>query len=65
MEKILEKLTEGNDLNEEEMERAIGDLADGNLDPAASGALLFGLRAKGETVEEIAAIVRKSEKIRV
>ncbi len=62
MEKILEKLTEGNDLNEEEMERAIGDLADGNLDPAASGALLFGLRAKGETVEEIAATVRAMRK---
>ena len=51
MEKILEKLTGGVNLNEEERERAIGDLADGNLNPAVAGALLFGLRAKGETVE--------------
>ncbi len=62
MEKILEKLTGGVNLNEEEMERAIGDLADGNLNPAAAGALLFGLRAKGETVEEIAATVRAMRK---
>jgi len=62
MEKILEKLAEGNDLNEKEMEKAIGNLADGNLDPAAAGALLFGLRAKGETVEEIAATVRAMRK---
>ncbi|NOZ83463.1 MAG: anthranilate phosphoribosyltransferase [Epsilonproteobacteria bacterium] len=62
MEKILEKLAEGSNLNEEEMERAIGNLADGNLNLAAAGALLFGLRAKGETVEEIAATVRAMRK---
>ncbi len=57
MEKILEKLAGLQNLDEKEMSEAIGRLADGNLDPATAGALLFGLRTKGETVEEIATTV--------
>jgi len=58
MEKILEKLANRQNLEEDEVKTAIGRLADGNLDPAIAGALLFGLRTKGETVEEIASTVK-------
>ncbi len=57
MEDILEKLACGTDLAESEVENVIGDIADGKLDAAYAGALLLGLRAKGETVNEIAAII--------
>lgn len=57
MEDILEKLACGTDLAESEVANVIGNLADGKLDAAYAGALLLGLRAKGETVNEIAATV--------
>lgn len=49
----LESLARGNDLTREEASAAMGTIMDGAATPAQIGALLMGLRAKGETSEEI------------
>ena len=50
---LLDRLLSGNDLSESESSDLMRDLASGDIDPAAAGALLAGLRAKGETADEI------------
>ncbi|MGE4299156.1 MAG: anthranilate phosphoribosyltransferase [Desulfovibrionaceae bacterium] len=55
---ILETLARGEDLAPEQAEEAFGALMQGELSPAQAGALLMGLRAKGEKPAEVAAAVR-------
>ena len=50
---LLDRLLEGNDLSQAESFNLMRDLASGDLQPATAGALLAGLRAKGETADEI------------
>jgi anthranilate phosphoribosyltransferase len=48
------RLLEGRDLSRPEMVQVMTEIADGEATPAQVGALLAGLRLKGETVDEIA-----------
>ncbi len=48
------KLVEGKDLSRAEMSQVMEEVADGGATPAQVGSFLTALRAKGETVEEIA-----------
>jgi anthranilate phosphoribosyltransferase len=50
---LLEQLLEGKALSETEASELMHTLAAGDIDAALAGALLAGLRAKGETAEEI------------
>ncbi len=50
---MLDNLLDGNDLSEQQAYGLMVTLADGELAPALAGALLAGLRAKGETADEI------------
>ena len=55
---ILETLAQGKNLSDEQATAAFGALLAGDMTPAQSGAFLMGLRAKGETVDELDAGVR-------
>lgn len=46
------------DLSPDEMASVIGQIMDGSVTPAQTGALLIALRMKGETVQEIAGAAR-------
>ena len=50
---MLDRLLDGESLAEEEAHALMVKLADGDMPPALAGALLAGLRAKGETADEI------------
>ena len=50
---LLERILAGDSLKESEAVELMYDLADGEMTPAFAGALLAGLRAKGETADEI------------
>ena len=50
---MLDSLLDGNDLSEQQAFGLMVTLAEGELAPALAGALLAGLRAKGETADEI------------
>ncbi|MDQ7836541.1 MAG: anthranilate phosphoribosyltransferase [Humidesulfovibrio sp.] len=58
MRDILEPLASGQDLSAEQAAYAFRELFEGELSPAQAGALLMGLRAKGETALELAAAAR-------
>jgi anthranilate synthase/phosphoribosyltransferase len=58
MASIMENLAQGRDLSPQEASEAFARLMDGELSPAQAGALLLGLRAKGETPEEIGEAVK-------
>ncbi|MFQ5608944.1 MAG: anthranilate phosphoribosyltransferase [Woeseiaceae bacterium] len=49
----LDALLDGNDLSEKDAYELMMTLAEGEMDPSMAGALLAGLRAKGETAHEI------------
>lgn len=51
-------LAEGRDIGPELAGAAMGEIMDGRCTPAQIGGFLVGLRAKGETPEEIAAMAR-------
>ena len=51
--RLLNRVLDGGDLTEAEAGRLMHTLADGEMAPALAGALLAGLRAKGETADEI------------
>jgi anthranilate phosphoribosyltransferase len=51
--RILERILDGGSLEEAEASALMHDLAAGEMEPALAGALLAGLRAKGETADEI------------
>lgn len=55
---ILNTLADGQNLEPELAEQAFSLLMDGQLSPGQAGALLMGLRAKGETVTEMVGAVR-------
>ncbi|MBD5553480.1 MAG: anthranilate phosphoribosyltransferase [Desulfovibrio sp.] len=55
---IIDKLANGEDLDEAMATQAFADLMDGNLTAAQAGSLLLGLRAKGETALELACASR-------
>ena len=50
---MLDRLLDGNSLAEQEAFELMSKLAEGEIAPALAGALLAGLRAKGETADEI------------
>jgi anthranilate phosphoribosyltransferase len=50
---ILERILDGGSLDGPEAAALMRDLAAGEMEPALAGALLAGLRAKGETADEI------------
>jgi len=50
---MLDRLLDGNSLAEQEAYELMSKLAEGEIAPALAGALLAGLRAKGETADEI------------
>ena len=50
---MLDRLLDGNSLAEQEAYELMLKLAEGEIAPALAGALLAGLRAKGETADEI------------
>lgn len=58
MRDILDALGNGADLSEEQAAYAFQQLFEGLLTPAQAGALLMGLRAKGETAVELAEAAR-------
>jgi anthranilate phosphoribosyltransferase len=55
---ILGKILSGQDLSSEEACAALDDVLDGLATPAQIGAFVAGLRAKGESVEEMTGFVR-------
>jgi len=50
---LLDRILSGESLHESEAAALMHDLAAGDVEPALGGALLAGLRAKGETADEI------------
>jgi anthranilate phosphoribosyltransferase len=54
----IKKVAEGVDLTEEEMIGVMTQIGEGRADPVRIGALIMGLRMKGETVDEIVGAVR-------
>ncbi len=58
MSAVLERLLDGDGLDEKEAEAMLGALASGELAPPLAGALLAALRAKGESPAELRGLVR-------
>jgi anthranilate phosphoribosyltransferase len=54
----IQKLVDGKDLGEEEMEAAMDVIMSGKATPAQIGAFITALRLKGETIEEITGAAR-------
>src|SRR5579862_4937814 len=54
---ILGRVAAGADLGPEEAGAALAEVLDGNATPAQIAAFVFGLRCKGETVEEMTGLV--------
>lgn len=54
---ILEKLSERTDLSAEDAQTALSEIVAGKVNPAQTAAFLFGMRSKGETIEELTAFV--------
>ena len=55
---LLERLLEGEDLQEQQAEQAMYELAGGEASPVLAGALLTALRLKGETAAELRGFAR-------
>lgn len=55
---ILEKLSKNQDLTEEEASSALQSIIEGEINDPQIAAFLFGMRAKGETIDELTAFVR-------
>ena len=54
---ILARLTRGNELSREEVEAALGEILEGRVADVQAAGFIVGLRTKGETVAELAALV--------
>ena len=54
---ILGLLATGTDLEEAQAAAALADVLEGNATPAQIAAFIFGLRCKGETVQEMTGLV--------
>mgnify|MGYP001041400433 CR=1 FL=1 len=63
--KTLDRLLDGQSLTEDEAYALMNTLAEGVLEPALAGALLAGLRAKGETADEIRGFARAMRELAV
>lgn len=55
---ILEKLAQRKDLTTEEARKALGGILDGKVGVEQTTAFLLGMRAKGETIQELTTFVR-------
>ena len=55
---VLGRLAGGQDLDADEAAAALSDILRGNAAPSQIAAFVFGLRCKGETVEEMTGLVR-------
>ena len=62
---ILDSLLNGNDLAEQQAYELMQQFAAGDLDTAFAGALLAGLRAKGETADEIRGFARAMRELAI
>ena len=62
---MLDSLLDGNSLAEQEAYALMLTLAEGDIAPALAGALLAGLRAKGETADEIRGFATAMRKLAV
>lgn len=58
MKELLEQLADGHSLSTDQAEHVLAGLLSGEFTEAESAAFLMGMRAKGETPEEIAAFAR-------
>lgn len=56
--RAIDKLVQGQSLTDSEASGAMEEIMDGDATPAQIGALLMGLRMKGETADEIAGLAR-------
>jgi anthranilate phosphoribosyltransferase len=54
---VLGRVAAGSDLSADEAGAALADILEGNATPAQIAAFMFGLRCKGETVEEMSGMV--------
>jgi anthranilate phosphoribosyltransferase len=54
----IDRLTSGEDLSADDAARVLGEIMEGNASEAQSAAFLIALRAKGETIHEIAGLAR-------
>src|ERR1700736_3818466 len=55
---VLSRLSSGADLTSVEAAAGMNDVLEGNATPSQLAAFIFGLRCKGETVEEMTGLVR-------
>lgn len=55
---VLGRLARGQELKADEAAAALSDILDGNATPSQIAAFVFGLRCRGETVEEMTGFVR-------
>ena len=55
---LLARLTRGGDLSSEEAEQALGEILEGRVADVQAAGFIVALRTKGETVEELAGLVR-------
>jgi anthranilate phosphoribosyltransferase len=55
---ILARVTRGTELLPEEIEAAFGEILEGRVEDVQAAGLIVALRTKGESVEELAALVR-------
>ena len=55
---VLGRLSSGTDLTSDEAAAGLTDVLEGNATPSQLAAFIFGLRCKGETVEEMTGLVR-------
>ena len=62
MKEIFEKLATKQDLSEGEIEGVFNRILNGELTESQIAALLLGLKMKGETVDEIAGVVKSLKK---
>jgi len=58
MRELLDRILDGGNLDVDEADSLLRALAGGRVDPVQAGALLAGLRAKGETAEELRGLAR-------
>ena len=62
---LLDRLLDGQSLSEQEASELMHKLAEGDMEPALAGALLAGLRAKGETADEIRGFAKAMRELAV
>ncbi len=55
---ILKAISEGTDLEHHQAEYALKEIISGKVNASRTAAFLFGMRCKGETVEELSALVK-------